>query len=210
MKLAIVQQASGIYVPMLSRMIPWHLSYAQRHSLIYLPSFGRIVDNRHENWSRFPLLIETLRAGFADIVVWLDADCVIADADTSLLEAADEFLYLGATLHREPWGSDNFHFNMGAMYLRNTPFTVQFLEEVHRSGKIEGEKWENQGTMFNIAKRMSFSMCRMRNKWNSTPAINDCHKPVVRSYHGTGLDKLAETTARMAEIADANLRASAS
>ena len=208
MKLAIVQQASGIYVPMLSRMIPWHLAYAQRHGLIYLPSFGRIVDSRQENWDRFPLLIETLRAGFADIVVWLDADCVIADGKTSLIEAADEFLYLGAVLHREPWRVMNCHFNMGAMYLRNTPLTIEFLEAVHKSGRIEGEKWQNQGTILNIAERMSLPICRIRNRWNSTPAFNDCNNPVVRSYHGIGLDKIVETEAQMAKIADSNLKAS--
>lgn len=209
MKAALVQQASGRYAAILSAMIPWHLKYCQHHNIIYLPTFGNIVESRHPNWSRFPLLIETLRAGFADIVVWLDSDCVIADPHTSLLDAADEFMLLGAVAHPDPWGDMGFHYNMGAMYLRNTPRAIKFLEAVHKSGKIEGEQWENQGTILRIAETMKFPICRIRNRWNSTPAYNDCPSPVVRSFHGG--DNLRIKTAEQMQseleaIAGVNLR----
>lgn len=184
MKVALVQQASGDWSPMLAAMIPHHLKYCERHGIVYLPSFGRIDESKHPNFDRLPLLIETLRAGFADIVVWLDADCVIANPNVSLVEAADEFMLLGLVAHPDPFSDWGFHYNNGAMYLRNTPRLIQFLEIVQKTGQIPGEKWFDQGTVLRVAEKMKFPICRLRHRWNSTPAYNDCPNPIVKAWHG--------------------------
>lgn len=204
MKVALIQQASGEYTALLRKIFPWHLKYCSRHEIIYLPSFGRITKDRHPNFDRFPLLIETMRAGYADIVIWMDADCVIADGSISLAEAADEFLYLGAVKHPAPWKGNNFHFNMGVMYLRTCKRSLELLEACHASGNIPAETdWQDQSTLFVHAENLNFPICRISNRWNSTPAANDCHKPVVRSYHGIGLASSNELVA----IAESNLSA---
>lgn len=197
MKFALVQQASDGYTQLLSSVIEWHSEYAKRHDILYKVSFGDVVPERNPNWGRFPLLIETLKAGYADVVIWMDADTVIADENPNytLRDATDEFLFFGAVMHPEEWHDQPYHMNMGVMFLRNCERTIKFLEAVNVRGKIEGEKWENQGTVFTLAQEQKIPICRVSNRWNSTVGVNDCDRPVIRAYHGTGTTRHAEIEA---------------
>lgn len=197
MRAALVQQASGDYIPMLESVMAWHSAYARRHGILYQPSFGSVVDGRSAKWGRFPLLIQTMKAGYADIVVWLDTDCVIADPKTSLLEATNEFLLIGAVVHPETYKDEPYHLNMGVMYLRTSPKTIDLLERVHAMGHIEGEHWDNQPTIYTVARELKIPICRIGNRWNSTVGVNECLNPVVVGFHGTET-KHAEDIARIA------------
>ena len=183
---------------MLMSVIPWHSKFCQHHGLIYLPSFGRIAPNRSANWDRFPLLIETLKAGFANVVIWLDADAVIQNPYVNLLECTNEFLFCGMVKHDVSWRDTGFHWNAGVMYLRRHVRTIEFLEEVNRVGRMPEEGWDNQGTIHAVAKRMNFPICTIQNKWNASRLMNDVPNPIVRAFHGEGV-ACAPDVARIAE-----------
>jgi hypothetical protein len=208
MKLALVQQASAEYAPLLQATIAWHAKFCERHDHIYLPSFGEVIGAKTPYWGRYPLLVETLRAGFADIVVWMDADCVIADGNTSLLEAASEFMLIGAVAHPDPFKDWGFHYNAGVLFLRRTERTIKFLEKMLSVGDIPGEQWLDQATLLSLSVSEKMPICRISHKWNSTSSYNDCINPVIKAFHGRDHLKYAdvkELTAVIKAIADRNL-----
>jgi hypothetical protein len=196
--LALIQNATGNYLPLLHSTIPWHAAYCERHNIVYLPSFGNLCPKQHPIWSRYPLLISALQSGLFDIVIWMDADAVIADPSTSLADASHEFQNIGMACHPSP----AFKFNAGVMFVRCGRPSLHFLQSVWNRGHIDNPQgWEDQPSIGDTARKTGFVLDKVADKWNSTPWMNNVPHPVVRSYHGHPLDNAG----KIRRIAQENL-----
>jgi hypothetical protein len=204
MKIALIQNASGPYVPLLEATIAHHRRYCERHGIAYLPTFGRFC-HRHPNWDRFPL-IRAARE-FADATVWMDADCIIVDMETDLRN-----IFRSSSLSEAPiglvkhtkigWGHADWHFNCGVMAVFNTKSSATFLEHVWGIGDVPNEhQWKTQPAI-HIA-HIECGQDRIRridDRWNSTPWENDCERPVVRAFHGKGVAALPLMQAELGKL----------
>lgn len=187
----ILQQASGDHEQLLRFAEPHHQAYCDRHKTEYVAAYGEAilapVANKHPYWEKVALLNMALSEGY-EYVIWLDADCLIVDPEVDLREACTG---VGATYHDlmqhgfAPPAYD--HFNCGAVYLRNTPETRQFVMDWWNTSD-EDHPWHDQHS-FNQVAAKGLHYCkvdRLEHKWNSTAPYFTSANPVVRAWHGLG------------------------
>lgn len=195
MKICLVQQASGPHTELLQLTLPKHLEYCARHHITYLPSFTPTPrDGSAPVWQRYDFIFDALLKGF-DGLVWLDADTVIVDPKTDLRGAFQNVRYIGMAKHTTPYvglrGRLTFHYNAGAMFVRNTAPSLRFLHAVQSRGEIPNPYgWHDQPTIHEIMFETGFTIDEVPAKWNSTQFINEVRKPVVQSFHGQGMNCL--------------------
>ena len=138
------------------------------------------------SWAKVALLEKALLAGY-EYIIWLDADTIIADFETDLREACAPGK-IGACWQRIP---QLHHWNVGALYLTNTPLILAFLREWLVS--YPGDKnWNEQGS-FNQLAMQSKIVQTISDRWNATFNYTECPDAVVLGYHGAG-----NTTERIA------------
>jgi len=176
-KLALLQNASGAYVPLLRATFDHHRRYCERHNILYLPTFGRVRE-RDPKWDRFPLLGQLCEES---AVVWLDADCVIV-GDADLREMFNGVSHIGMAKYTDiGWKDWGFHWNSGVMAVRDTFTAWQFIQRVWAIGQLENAHgWVNQPAIQQAAEETGVDEISIR--WNC-PTWLHCDKPVVKSFH---------------------------
>ena len=145
--------------------------------------FGPQQTERAANWDKIVLILQALRAGKWEHIIWLDADTLIAHTARDLRSALPADSWLGMVKHGHPaW------FNCGAMYIRSTPQALAFFEEVWRTWPV-GHVWEDNMAIIRV---LGFDPERWRgvavigDEWNSTRLMNDVGNAVVKAWHGDG------------------------
>jgi glycosyltransferase involved in cell wall biosynthesis/predicted O-methyltransferase YrrM len=179
----LVQCASGDQVRLLELTRRRHEEYARAHGMDYLCRCGPRQSERHPCWDKIPLILEVLRDGKHDQIFWLDADTMIVDRTRDLRAALPADAWLGMVHHGEPP-----YFNNGVMYIRNTPMSRAFFEELWRTWPVP-EGWLDNETLIALLRRDAAKwpgVCLLPDEWNSTIHQNECRRPVVRAWHGYG------------------------
>ena len=184
----LIQSASGGYRMAQARVHRWHSDYCQDHDIDYLCHLGRVPSQRekHPVWDRLPLIESAMDLGYNQVACF-DSDVLVVNPHISLLEAFEGFKHVGMVRHPHPFDDQDWHFNMGVMFLKNTPETREFLRQTHFVKPIEKPLWELQSSMLTVNKRMKI-IERVSDKWNATEGVNDdVSIPVIRAWHGQGV-----------------------
>jgi hypothetical protein len=157
-------------------------AYCDRHHMDYWPE--RWNDERYPAitgaWLKIVLMIQALEKDYQSIF-WLDADTLIWDLETDLREAIQPG-HIGACWHRIP---QLHHWNVGALYLDNTPQVLRFLRAWLASYPAPPDGWNEQG-VFNRLARASGTVVTVSDRWNATLDVNMVPDAVVLGFHGQG------------------------
>lgn len=185
---------SGDYEPMLKLITPRHKAYADRWGFDFVP-----VDFRKPPFKADVELVQAEMVGYTNkllnkysFVVWLDLDTLIWDINTDLRAATDE---IGAVRFRAGspvatgdlltyhFGDKNNHLNCGAVYIKRTPFTLDFVDEwVGLARNLPS--WYSAQNAFNIL-AIRYDLPDLDIRWNyNRNRHGKCENPVVRGYHG--------------------------
>ena len=131
------------------------------------------------SWSKVELIKFALAKGY-QYVIWLDADTVIADLETDLRDGCVNGI--GACWQRIPQLN---HWNVGALYMGNTPEIQNFIDEWLAGYPGLGDGWNEQG-VFNKLARESRVVQTISDRWNATLNYTMVPDAVVLGYHGYG------------------------
>ena len=130
-------------------------------------------------WEKIVYLQEALNAGY-QYVVWLDADALIYDTSVDLRTGCPRGI--GACWHRIPQLN---HWNVGVLYLQNSPEVRNFLAQWLAYYPGIGDGWNEQG-VFNMLGRKNKLIETLSDKWNATINVSMVPDAVVLGYHGAG------------------------
>lgn len=176
------------YVDALTLTYARHLKYCQKFDMDYLTIHGNVVekwDMKFGGWAKVALMFNALLDGY-DKVIWLDADCLIADLNTDLCEACPEH-GIGCVLHT-PNGRPPVY-NVGCLYTTNSERTQFFFNEWlgWYPGPVDG--WHEQG-MFNLLSQIPHYgglIVPVDKRWNScVKGETHVENAVVEGFHGEG------------------------
>lgn len=185
---------SADYEPMLNLIMPRHKAYADKWGFDLMP-----VDFRRLMVRADVELVQAEMVGYASQllkkyshVIWLDLDTLIWDFETDLRTATDE---IGAVRFKADrplatgdlltyyFGGKNNHLNCGAVYIKRTPFTLDFVDEwFGLANRLPG--WYSAQNAFNIL-AIQYDLPDLDIRWNyNRNRHGKCENPVVRGYHG--------------------------
>lgn len=144
------------------------------------------MSDRSPHWNKIALM-QTAMAKGSKRVIWLDADCLIVDQSVNMIDGIPNDGDIGMAVHRlEPQ-----HFNSGAIYLKRTLDSWQFIKKVWDGYDPlnlwpwrDQSHWNDQSVIMRLNDEISI-IKEIDDKWNSTLGINESPKPVVVSLHGS-------------------------
>jgi hypothetical protein len=170
--------------------VPVMRRYAERHGFAFHAELFQPTD-RVAAWSKVPAIQNALASGF-DPVVWIDADALIVRSDLSILDGSDPEKDLFITPIK----------NTGVLLVRNTPWSVRFLERLwHNQLVPEHHTWDNAAFLHLIGHRkwlkrgeddcpdqeMLSHIGRLDSRWNVTPMTTPAGDAFIRHYAGIPL-----------------------
>ena len=171
-------------VPWVQLTIVRHLEYCKMHSMDFQLMVGDSPESENDtgHWDEVRNIIRFMLMGY-DSVIYLDADCIIADVNTDLRDACTSDK-IGAVWHDLSYHNPDWsHYNVGALYINNSIITRDFM--YRWLSKWPGKPdwpWFDNGE-FNILARDCNVIERIDNKWNAGHVSPSDH-PVVLGLHG--------------------------
>ena len=186
----IVQQAwqIGPFADMLRLTYQRHAAYAWAHNMEYWAVAGSLKpDLWPGGWGKIWLLRMMLEQGYKH-VFWIDTDAAIVDGEADLRDGLPEGKLVGAVEH---WAPDWFpnldiprHYNVGVLFLRNAPRTIDFLDEW--LARYPGaQRWLEQGSFNEMVTNGHVDIFHpLEAKYNATINVNPVDKPVIMGWHG--------------------------
>lgn len=179
---------AGIFYDQLRLTMARHSAYARAHHFDYAVHMGDIhAEQSHGAWGKIWLLLDAMQRGY-EYAVWLDTDAAVMNFSADLRHALPEGALIGAVIHdpdRSPFLKSlgvPRHYNVGVLYVRNDPRTVDFLTAWANTYPGH-ERWAEQG-VFNQMAEGNPHICAVDDRWNSTINVNEIDDPVVRGWHG--------------------------
>ena len=158
-----------------------NVSYCNFHKFDYQTHcYANELDVNNGGWVKIELIRAALKAGY-EYIVWLDADAMIIDVSVDLRHAF-EAGKIGAAWHRIPQLN---HWNVGVMYVHNTPDTSAFISQWLASYPPPKDGWMEQG-VFNRMGKAGKIVSTVSDKWNATIDVNLVPDAVVLGFHGQG------------------------
>lgn len=145
---------------------------------------------RHPCWERVQMLIDAFEAGYMQ-AFWLDTDSLWV-GDEPLHNAIVNDAIFSLTRHHACKYQPTDHFNIGVMYVNNSPHTLEFLHEWNETSD-DGSPWYEQYalnkliyTNQTVTKRSYSTLRQISHRWNALPHIPPYweENPVVISWHG--------------------------
>ncbi len=134
-------------------------------------------------WEKIAMIQQAMQEGY-DFIVWLDSDAMIYDKSVDLRNACN-IGKIGACWHRIP---QLHHWNVGVLYIHNTPETRKFIDEWYASYPAPKDGWFEQG-VFNRMAMNCKTVVTLSDKWNATLNVSMVPDAVVLGFHGHGDDK---------------------
>lgn len=173
----------GDYAPLMELTKERNEAYCQRHNFDYVYHYGidglKYADLNAGCWTKIELIQKALADGY-EFIVWLDPDAMIKDMDTDLRDA---FINgIGACWHRIPQLN---HWNVGVLYVRNTPDAKAFIDEWLSTYPGPRDGWNEQG-VFNKMAMKSKVVQTVSDRWNATINYSIVPDAVVLGFHGYG------------------------
>ena len=139
-------------------------------------------DGEFGHWICAELIREYLKLDYK-YIIYLDADTIIADLTVDLREACvpDK---IGAVWHDLHYLTpDLSHFNVGALYISNTPLIREFVDRwLAGYPGTRDFPWLDQGVFGNVGAEMGI-INKLDNAWNAGHVSPSDH-PVVLGLHG--------------------------
>jgi len=193
----LIQQVSGPgpHANMLKLAEDRHRAYCQRHEILYRVGMGRIMPDMPICYDKPALLLQTFATGHYTYGFWLDSDTFILN-DEDMRDALPDGAELGMNYGQSP-SREPAHFNVGAIYARNTErvraLLTRGIEEGRRSVKCDdqGKWWLDptcEQTIINHLLETEYQgLCvNVGPKWNCVQGLYGNHSPMVLAWHGGG------------------------
>ena len=185
MKTIVIQRAEPMpgfeYDKMLELTRAHHAAYCYQHGYEYDCKIEK--SERHDimngGWEKIKLILEAMQSGYENII-WLDADTLITDVNIPLIDAIQPNK-IGACWQRIPQLN---HWNVGALYIHNSPETQLFCNEWYASPNAH-DGWNEQGA-FNRLALKNKTVTTISDRWNSTIYVGVVPDTVVLGFHGLG------------------------
>lgn len=185
----IVQQAwqIGPFADMLRLTYQRHAAYAWAHNMEYWTIAGCLKpDLWPGGWGKIWVIRLMLEQGYKHIF-WIDTDAAIVDIDCDLRDGLPDGKLVGACEHWADWFPSldiPKHYNVGVLFLKSDPKTIEFLDEW--MAQYPGDKrWMEQGS-FNelVTGKYADIFHPLDAKWNATFRVNEVEKPCIQGWHG--------------------------
>ncbi len=186
---------SADYEPVLKLITPRHQAYAEKWGFDLHPvDFRRLLIKADVDLVQAEMVAYTSQLlNKYSYVVWLDLDTLIWDIKTDLRTATDEIGAVRFHADRPKATGDlsKFHFggyrvnhlNCGAVYIKRTPFTLDFVSEWLGLSR-QTPDWYSAQNAFNIL-AIKYDLPDLDIRWNyNRNRHGKCKNPVVRGYHG--------------------------
>lgn len=197
MKTILIQQASGTYTKFLDLTEKRHQAYAAKFDITYFAVRGNVQFERAPHWNKISLIRQTLALKF-DLLIWLDADTLIRGVDTDLRLALGKGPPIGMCRHATSWENQDWHFNSGVIFIRNTALSRSFFNHVWKAGPVD-HPWHEQVRINELSRIYPRAVQTISDTWNSASHVNPCPNPVIEAWHGRGISALSLMQAALAE-----------
>ncbi len=119
-----------------------HARYCAQHGYRYVCRESGFVTSRPAPWSKVRFVLEELRRRETAWVCWVDADALFMHGRTPLTHFFDDTVDI--VLARD----EMYGINTGVFFVRNTPWSVEFLERVWAQEQfLDHVWWENMAVI---------------------------------------------------------------
>lgn len=195
------------FEPIASLTMPRLRAYAERHGFQLSIKENMHADGLPVSWGKVEIIRDALKSGSEDLF-WIDADALIVLPDQDIRDYTEGSgdLYVawhGPEAARIVWPEFVPHFNVGVMFIRNTPWAHDFLARVWDwRGKLK-HFWSDQAAFHyelgylsilgmgqdidNLADRSHIA--RLDCRWNTLPGGVLTDDPIVHHYAGLGSER---------------------
>jgi len=187
----ILQQAwqIGPFADMLRLTYQRHAAYAWAHNMEYIAWAGSLKPELWPGgWGKIWLMRLMLEQGY-EHVFWVDTDAAIVDGECDLRDGLPDGALIGAAEHyAESWFPAldiPRHYNVGVLFLRNDPRTVEFLDDW--LGRYPGHpRWLEQGAFNEMVKEDKYKdiFTPLDARYNATFNVNMVEHPAIMAWHG--------------------------
>lgn len=126
-----------------------HLKYSNKHNYDYISVTTGFYENINPAWSKIKFITEHIST--YDYVFWIDADALIMRYDIELESFLEHYTQYDMIFNLEHWWSTNnfTKFNTGLFFIKNTAFSLSFLDEVIKQ-KNATLRWLEQSAIWNL------------------------------------------------------------
>lgn len=186
----LIQNGTGNHAEMLRLTQAAHAHLCAAQGFEYRPTYLRFPNLPHDNWSKIPLIRQTL-AGTPEDQVIIYADCDVLFRPHArlreILPAPFELGFARKCGEQSTQYRDAGVYNVGVAAMRNTPRVRTFWAEVEALGPIPGIEWHDQETINEVLDEVkgALNFLELDRTWN------DYRKPqgresMVWAWHGLG------------------------
>lgn len=187
-----ISTQTGIFYDMLRLAFPRHSAYARAHNLDYWNLMSDIYTHGSTlgGWPKIGLILDALKQGY-EYVAYLDTDAAVWNMECDLRDALPAGKLIGACVH-DPAKSEYLrmcqvpkHMNVGVLYIRNDPRTVEFMQAWDATHPGH-PRWLEQGSFNEMAQSGQWSdiVAVVDDTWNATVNVNPVPNPNVLAWHG--------------------------
>ena len=191
----LIQHAVGRHEELLRSTMELHAQYARQHDIVYQAILGPLnILCRPPTWWKWILIHRAIQDGF-QIVVWLDADCIIVDPREDIsCSLHPRNPPVGMVWHQSRYYERQGLHNSGVVVARACVETVDYIWDLWATGKgpyrsINGRQptWNDNFAVVLIDEEFPGKVQTIDNKWNHGWA-SPSPAPVVHGFHGAGVE----------------------
>jgi hypothetical protein len=147
MNIAILSLYTQAHAPLNAITEPTKRQYAERWGHTFINHFGTLDESRPPAFSKIRLIQQHLKD--FDWVYWIDADAAIMNPDIPLKTFLRDYdLVIAQEPKKSHYG--DYQFNTGSFFLRNSPWSHQFLESTYEQDQFLDHIYWDQAAMRHV------------------------------------------------------------
>jgi len=152
----------------------------------------------HPFWNKAALVMTAVGFGTYNLIVWMDADCLIVDHNVDLRDSPTNYCFLGVSYVADAMGHERYVL-AGCYYIKpHHPLAESFLQKIWSRRNEWNDEWVFNRTLEENA-IYSNATSYLTSYWHAHAQFHNINDAAVVGFHNQGDEK--HRLMRMMDIA---------
>src|SRR5882672_4878826 len=141
-KALLIQCSDSHHQNLLDFAAPLHTVYARKWGWDYWCIRGNMMPSAvHPFWNKAALVMTAVGFGTYNLIVWMDADCLIVDHNVDLRDSPTNYCFLGVSYVADAMGHERYVL-AGCYYIKpHHPLAESFLQKIWSRRNEWNDEW---------------------------------------------------------------------